>query len=241
MRAGHDRAKEHCMRQKHSEETKAEAHRLCETTAMTYAAIGAALGGVPGPTVGSWARRHGWTRPPTAVRRKPIPKEKREEAALLRRAGVPHEEVALWLECHPETARRLGRELPAVGPPLADAAPELLADLKEAARNGVGRGECFGLTGRALMLVAFDLLSNRDLAPDRRARGVAFVAASLRVLPDEGPAGGVFLHDRPPGPATFDEANFLLEDLARRLSAFGGGGEADGVPGEPSGSDAGAP
>ena len=229
------------MPQRHSEETKAAAQRLCETTGKTYARIGAELGGVPGPTVGSWVRRHGWTRPPTAIRRRPIPKEKREEAVLLRRAGVPHEAVALRIDCHPETARRLGRELPAVGPPLADVAPELLADLQEAARSGCEPGERFALTGRALMLVLFDLLGNRDLASDRRARGVAFVAASLRALPDEGPAGGVLLHDRPSGPATFDEANLLLEDLAHRLSAFGAGGEADGVPGEPSGADAGAP
>jgi hypothetical protein len=225
----------------HSEETKAEAQRLCETTGMTYAAIGAGLGGVPGPTVGCWARRHGWTRPPAAIRRRPIPKEKRAEAALLRRAGVPHDEVALWLDCHPETARRLGRELPSLGPPLADAAPELLADLKEAARSGVGPGERFALTGRALMLVTFDLLSNRDLAPDRRARGVAFVAASLRMLPDEGPAGGVLFHDRPPGPATFDEANFLLEDLARRYEAFCAREDHQGVPGDAAASDAAVP
>ena len=52
------------MPQRHSEETKAAAQRLCATTAMTYAEIGAELSGVPGPTVSSWARRHGWTRPP---------------------------------------------------------------------------------------------------------------------------------------------------------------------------------
>jgi hypothetical protein len=199
---------------------------------MAYAAVGAAIGGVPGPTVGCWARKEGWTRPPTAIRRRPIPKDEREEAVFLRRAGVPPGEVALWADCHPETARRLGRELPAVGPPLADVAPELLAALQEAARIGVGRSERLALTGRALMLVLFDLLS-REIPPERRARGVGYVAASLRlVLPDQAPAGGVFLHDRPSGPATFDEANALLEDLARRLSAFGDG-EFDAAPGEP--------
>jgi hypothetical protein len=230
------------MPQRHSEETKGAAQRLCATTAMTYAEIGAELSGVPGPTVASWARRHGWTRPPTAIRRRPIPKEKRAEGALLLKAGVPPEEVALRLDCHLETARRLGRALPAVGPPLAEAAPELLADLKEAARMGVGRGECFALTGRALMLVTFDLLS-REIAPERRARGVALVAASLRlVLPDQGSADGVFLHDRPPGPATFDEANALLGDLARHFAGLGAGGEVQGEPGAPAAADAaGAP
>ena len=61
------------MPQRHSKELKAQAQRLCATTAMTYAAIGADLGGVPGPTVGSWARRFGWTRSPLAIRRRPIP------------------------------------------------------------------------------------------------------------------------------------------------------------------------
>jgi transposase-like protein len=230
------------MPQRHSEETKAQAQRLCATTAMTYAAIGAELSGVPEPTVASWARRHGWTRPPTAIRRRTIPKEKRAEGALLLKAGMPPDEVALRLDCHLETARRLGRALPALGPPLAEAAPELLADLKGAARNGVGRGECFALTGRALMLVLFDLLS-REMAADRRARGVALVAASLRlVLPDQAPAGGVFLHDRPPGPATFDEANALLEDLARHFAGLGAGGEIQGALGGPAAADAaGAP
>ena len=104
------------MPQRHSEETKAQAQRLCATTAMTYAAIGAELSGVPGPTVSSWARRHGWTRPPTAIRRRPIPKEKRAEGALLLKAGMPPDEVALRLDCHLETragsgarCRRSGR------------------------------------------------------------------------------------------------------------------------------------
>ena len=61
----------------HPEETKAQARRLVETTPKTYAEIGAALGGVPVPTVGAWKRRYGWTRPPDAIRRTPIPKEKR--------------------------------------------------------------------------------------------------------------------------------------------------------------------
>jgi len=103
------------MPQRHSEETKAAAQRLCATTAMTYAEIGAELSGIPGPTVASWVRRHGWTRPPTAIRRRPIPKEKRAEGALRLKAGLPPDEVALRLDCHLETARRLGRALPAPG------------------------------------------------------------------------------------------------------------------------------
>ncbi len=217
----------------HPEATKAEAKKLCETTAMTYAEIGAALGGVPGPTVGAWKRREGWARPPDAIHRKPIPKEKRDVAALLRRAGVPHDQVAVLVECHPETARRLGRKARegAAGPSAA-LAPELVAALREAlASGGSGRRELVRLAERALAVAAADALADRDLPPDRRARTMALIVASIRALPDDAPAAGVLSHDPDtPGPASVDE-NDVLEELARRIEALGERREDDGAPG----------
>jgi hypothetical protein len=90
------------------------------------------------------------------------------------------------------------------------------------------------LAERALAVAAADALADRDLPPDRRARTMALIVASIRALPDDTPAAGVLSHDpQSTGPETFDETNALLEEIARRYEAFCGRGEGEGVLGEP--------
>jgi len=59
----------------------------------------------------------------------------------------------------------------------------------------------------------------QDLAVERTGQVLARLAERVAALPDQGPYAGAGA-DACRGPATFDEANALLEDLARRYEAF---------------------
>ena len=118
--------------------------------------------------------------------------------------------------------------------PFAASAPEEVAALRQGLlAGGLGKRELLGLVRPALALATVDLIDDRTLPPDRRAQGLARIAITIKTLPDDAPAAGAASHDHQSGPATFEETNVFLEELAQRLSAFGAGGPAIGVPGEP--------
>lgn len=223
------------MPERHSEATKAEARRLVETAPLSYAAIGAALGGIAGPTIGAWKRRYGWARPPDAIHRKPIPKDKRKIGLALREAGVGHRNVALFLDCHPETARRLGQEADdAPRPlPLVEIAPREMAALDEALAAGrIPRDELLHCAALRFAVAANQAIACGNLGAHRRAQAAARTYATLKaLLPGDAPAAGTSAHDHHAAPAAADE-NALLEELARKLEAFAARGERDGVPGD---------
>jgi hypothetical protein len=227
------------MPQRHPDETKAQTRLLCETTAMTYQEIGAAVG-VPAPTIGYWKRTEGWTRPPEALQRRPIPRRKRNAAIRLCQAGGNPDDLAEILECHRRTAQRLRHEVhDGLEPPAAFAPDEAAALHAALAGGGLDRRTLLRLAEEALARAILDALARRD--PHARVQDLARTIQTIRMLPDQAPAGGVFLHDRPPGPATFDEANALLEDLARRYEAFLAREEPDGVPRDAAAADAAIP
>ena len=71
----------------------------------------------------------------------------------------------------------------------------------------------------------------QDLAVERTGQVLARLAERVAALPDQGPYAGAGA-GACRGPATFDEANALLEDLARHFAHLGVGGEAEAA-GEP--------
>lgn len=230
----------------YSEETKAAARSLVETTPMTYLDIGKALGGIPGPTIGAWKRRYAWARPPDALHRKPIPKDKRRIGAMLRQTGVGHRKVALYLDCHPETARRLGQEAEDGPPPLplAEIAPRAMAALEEALAEGViPRAELLHCAALRFALAATQAIARGDLGAHRHAQAAARTYATVKaLLPADAPDAGTSSHDPHAAlaaPAAPDE-NALLEELARKLEAFAARGEGAGAPGDASAGAAGA-
>jgi Terminase RNaseH-like domain len=215
----------------HPPEKKAEARRFCETTGMTFEAISADID-VPASTIGGWCRREGWVRPPEAFRRTPISKGMRNALAMLCRAGADPDEMARLARCHPKTVRRIAGETHGgAAPPPAGLAPppEDVAELHAALTGGHSRRDLLRLAEEALGIAIVQALTRRD--PHVRVQDLARTIQSIKTLPDEAPAGASS-HDQQSGPATFDEENALLDELTRRLGAFGLGGEADG-PGEP--------
>ena len=160
----------------------------------------------------------------------------------MRAGGARDADIAHIANCHPDTVARAARrggerraaEAAPVAQPFAASAPEEVAALRQALlAGGLGKRDLLGLVRRALALATVDLIDDRTLPPDRRAHGLARIAITIKTLPDDAPAAGAASHDHQSGPATFEETNVFLEELAQRLSAFGAGGAADGVPREP--------
>ena len=150
------------MPQRHPDETKAQTRLLCETTAMTYQEIGAAVG-VPAPTIGYWKRTEGWTRPPEALQRRPIPRRKRNAAIRLCQAGGNPDDLAEILECHRRTAQRLRHEVhDGLEPPAAFAPDEAAALHAALAGGGLDRRTLLRLAEEALARAILDALARRD-------------------------------------------------------------------------------
>ncbi len=204
----------------HPDETKAQARVLCETTIMTYEEIGAAVG-VPAPTIGHWKRTEGWTRPPEALQRRPIPRKKRNAAIRLYQAGGSPDDLAEILECDRKTAQRLCHEADdGLGPPAAFAPEEAAALQAALTGGGLDRRTLLRLAEEALARAVLQALTRRD--PHARVQDLARTIQTIRTLPDDiGTAAGASSHDHQSGPATFDEENALLDELTRRLGAFG--------------------
>ena len=221
----------------HPPEKRAKARWLGETTTMSCTAIAAQVE-VPASTVRGWKRIDGWKRPPGAPARRTFTDEERETIARLRACGARSVDIAHMARCHrntvPRAARRGGRAAAPAAAPFAASAPEEVAALRQGLlAGGLGKRELLGLVRQALALATVDLIDDRTLPPDRRAQGLARIAITIKTLPDDAPAAGAASHDHQSGPATFEETNVFLEELAQRLSAFGAGGPAIGVPGEP--------
>ena len=225
----------------HPPEIRAEAKRLGETTRLSCAAIAAQLG-IPASTARGWKRIDGWKRPPGAPTRRVLSAADCDAIARMRAGGARDADIARFANCHPDTVARAARrgserraaDAAPVARPFAASAPEEVAALRQGLlAGGLGRRELLGLVRRALALATVDLIDDRTLPPDRRAHGLARIAITIKTLPDDAPAAGAASHDHQFGPATFEETNVFLEELAQRLSAFGAGGAADGVPREP--------
>ncbi|MDF3060134.1 MAG: hypothetical protein K0S06_243 [Microvirga sp.] len=230
----------------HPPEKRAQAKWLGETTPLNCAEIAARVDAKPS-TVRTWKRDDKWKRPADAPERRSFTQEQRAAIGRLRGLGGTNADIARVAGCSADTIARV----PPVPPkglkanaaaPLPGFAPEEAAKLHEAlAGGGHAKRELAGLVARALALAAADLMSDRTLPPDRRARGMAVLVATIKALPDEPPAAGAALHDHQPGPATFEDTNALLEEIARRFADLGVAGEVDGAPGGPAAADAAAP
>jgi transposase-like protein len=227
-------------------EERAEARRLSETTAMSCAEIAARVGRPPS-TVRSWKCSDGWKRPPGAPARRTFTAEQRDAVRRLHEDGASFAGIARAIGRDRDTVSRAARRRRAAGAapaatPFAELAPpEEVAKLHAALSAGRhGKRELLGLAGCAFALAALDLMGDRTLPTDRRAEALARTLATIKALPDDAPAAGDSLHDRQSGPAACDETNALLEELARRLEAFGARGEGDGVPRDAAAGNAGA-
>ncbi|HKG81957.1 MAG TPA: hypothetical protein VKB16_02175 [Beijerinckiaceae bacterium] len=76
-----------------------------------------------------------------------------------------------------------------------------------------------------------EALVRQDLAVERTGQVLARLAERVAALPDQGPYAGVGPM-RAGGPATFEETNALLDELARHFADFGVAGDA-AAAGEP--------
>jgi hypothetical protein len=110
--------------------------------------------------------------------------------------------------------------------------PEHFADLHAALMSpGLRKAEAAPLLVRAAAALGAEALVRQDLAVERTGQVLARLAERVAALPDQGPYAGAGA-GACRGPATFDEANALLEDLARHFAHLGVGGEAEAA-GEP--------
>jgi hypothetical protein len=221
----------------HPPEVVARVRHLIETTTLTYADI-AEETSVPSPTVGTWTRAEGWTRPPGPFRRTPIPQEHRPPAMRILAAGASHHDLAMIIGCHPEVVARLRprRTVPArVGEGDAGTVPAPVAALYKALTSGaVARPDFFRHTEQALALVAGEALIAQALSPASKAQAIARAAVTMTKLPDDPAPAGASAHDVAyAGPATYDETNALIEELAQRLEEFAARGGDEGVRDEP--------
>src|SRR5215218_3881704 len=162
----------------------------------------AAATGVGESTVSVLAQKNGWTRCPEARTSRRLSHDQCEAILRLREAGASARAVAAAAGCH---ARTVGRIAP----------PER-------------RTAAFGTV--AAPALGAEALVRQDLAVERTGQVLARLAERVAALPDQGPYAGAANACR--GPATFDEANALLEDLARHFAHLGVGGEAEAA-GEP--------
>ncbi|HEX8165424.1 MAG TPA: phage terminase small subunit-related protein [Beijerinckiaceae bacterium] len=230
----------------HPPEKRAQAKWLGETTTLNCTEIAARVDASPS-IVRTWKANDRWKRPTGAPEKRTFAKERREAIARLRGLGGTNADIARVAECSPDTVARIPPVPPKGAKARAAAAPPGVAS-EEAARlhealtaEGLGRRELLRLIERAFVLVAADAIAGRDPLVDRRAQALARTAATVRALPDDAPAAGDSLHDQLSVPATFEETNLLLEELARRFAAFDRGGVGGAAPGEPAAGGAAAP
>ncbi|HEX8168676.1 MAG TPA: hypothetical protein VF601_23185 [Beijerinckiaceae bacterium] len=226
-----------------AEEVVARVRELYEGAPLTHARIAAAAG-VGESTVSVLARKHGWTRCPEARTSRRLSHDQYEAILRLRDTGASARSVAAAAGCH---ARTVGRIAPpdrraaafgtgaasvpgaarsgaaaeagfaAVPPPV----PEHLADLHAALVSpDLRKAEAAPLLVRAAAALGAEALVRPDAQVERTAQALARLALRVAALPDEGPYAGAGADDRYRGPATFDEANELLEEIARRYEAF---------------------
>jgi hypothetical protein len=222
----------------HPPEKRAEARRLGATTILTCTEIAARVG-VAASTVRGWKREEGWKRPPGAPERRTFTKDECEAIGRLRRLGGTSADIALVSGCHADTVSKIApiaadaRAAPVAMPEAATGsfAPDDVAGLYQTlTAGGNTKRDLLRLATRALELALVEALIGRDPHADRKAQGIARHVATINTLPDENePAAGASSHDHQPPPATPDATNALLEELARRLEAFGARGESDGV------------
>jgi hypothetical protein len=224
----------------HPPEKRAKARWLGETTTMSCTAIAAQVE-VPASTVRAWKRIDGWKRPPGAPTRRVLSAADCDAIARMQAGGARNADIARVARRHPDTVARAARrgserraaEAAPVAAPFAASAPEEVAALRQGLlAGGLGRRELLGLVRRTLALATVDLIDDRTLPPDRRAQGLARIAITIKTLPDDAPAAGAASHDHQSGPATFEETNALLEEIACRYEAFCARGEREGVPGD---------
>jgi hypothetical protein len=216
-------------------EVVARVRGLYEGTAMTHAKI-AAETGVGASTVSVLAEREGWARHPEAKRKSRLEEERREAIMRLREAGVPAGKIAAAAGCHRNTVARIAPLKPAAfsaGAPVPEQVPAHLADLHAALVSpDLRKAEAAPLLVRAAALGA-EALVRPDAQVERTAQALARLALRVAALPDEGPYAGAGIDDACRGPATFEETNALLEELARRFANLGVGGDAEAAAGAP--------
>jgi hypothetical protein len=216
-----------------SAEVVAKVRELYEGTAMTHARI-AAETGVGASTVAVLAEKSGWKRHPAARRSPQLRGWKRVAIVSLREAGAPAGVIAEAAGCHRNTVGRIAplrRAAAPAGPKAAAEAgfaavpppiPEHLADLHAALMSpDLRKAEAAPLLVRCAAALGAEALVRPDAQVERTAQALTRLAWRVAALPDEGPYAGRGADDGHRGPATFAETNELLEDLARRLGAFG--------------------
>jgi hypothetical protein len=214
------------------EEVVAKVRELYEGMPLTHARIAAATG-VGESTVSVLAQKNGWTRCPEARTSRRLSHDQCEAILRLREAGASARSVAAAAGCHARTVGRIAppeRRTAAFGTlaaPWPGAAaqagalpvPEHLADLHAALMSpGLRKAEAAPLLVRAAAALGAEALVRQDLAVERTGQVLARLAERVAALPDQGPYAGA---DPRQGPATFEEENALLDELARRLADFG--------------------
>jgi hypothetical protein len=215
-----------------AEEVVARVRELYEGMPLTHARIAAAAG-VGESTVSVLAQKHGWTRCPEARTSRRLSHDQYEAILRLRDAGASARAVAAAAGCHARTVGRIAppeRRAAAFGPGAAlspgsapaaslPPVPEHLADLHAALVNpGLRKAEAAPLLVRAAAALGAEALMRQDAQVERTAQALARLAERVAALPDEGPYAGAGAGDGWKGPATFEETNALLEDLARRFA-----------------------
>ena len=211
------------------EEVVAKVRELYEGMPLTHARIAVAAG-VGESTVSVLAQKNGWTRCPEARTSRRLSHDQCEAIP-----GASARAVAAAAGCH---ARTVGRIAPperrtaafgTVAAPWPGAAaeagalpvPEHFADLHAALMSpGLRKAEAAPLLVRAAAALGAEALVRQDLAVERTGQVLARLADRVAALPDQGPYAGAGA-DASQGPATFEEENALLDELARRLADFG--------------------
>ena len=197
-----------------------------EESTLTYPEI-AKLTGRSASTISRWKCRHGWKRPPGAVERRPIEKDRCAAAKRAMDDGARYQEVAVLLDRSTDVVRRLRRPSPGAGPATAPGdeggadAPDLVAELIDAiTARGLRRDDVLRHAPGIFGVLCAQLLRGDADAP-RRTEAFARAAAIFTKMPDpSGPAAGAPHDDPYAGPQTFDETNALLEELALRLGEW---------------------
>jgi hypothetical protein len=211
-----------------SPEVKARVRELYEGTALTHAQI-AAKTGVGASTVSVLAEKWGWTRHPAAQRSPQLREWRRAAIVSLREAGAPAGLIADAAGCHRNTVGRIAplKRAAAFGTGAAAAAdappvPAHLAELHAAlTKPELRKEEAAPLILRAAAALGAEALLRQDLAVERTAQALARLAERIAALPDEEPHSGAGLNDPDCWrPATFEETNILLEELARRFEVW---------------------
>jgi hypothetical protein len=213
-------------------EVVAKVRELYEGTSLTHARI-AAKTGVGASTVAVLAEKWGWTRHPEARRSPQLRGWKRAAIVSLREAGAPAGVIAEAAGCHRNTVGRIAPlkrpAAPAVAPDHAAEAgvppippvPEHLADLHAALMSPeLRKEEAAPLILRAAAALGAEALVRQDPQVERTGQILARLAERVAALPDLAPHPGAGADDGSAGPATFEETNALLEELARRFEAW---------------------